>query len=281
MSEKLFLFGQDESLVGILSEPETPVRERPVVIFINAGLTHHVGPHGLHVELARAMSELGFSSLRFDLSGKGDSDFAVSSGPGQAIQDISLGMDALQSRGYQKFILCGLCSGADDAYLSSLSESRLNRRRLSGIFLIDGLGYRNRKYWLHHYLLNRLSAEYWKIWYTKKALKRAERRQKGNAKSASGSVFERDFPTQADATQHLQKIVDEGIELLLLYTGGVAEYYNYPNQFLENFPSVDFKRRLRLEFMPSADHTFSFVADRRRLNRLFLDWLDEKFGKCP
>ena len=42
-------------------------------VFLSAGLLHRVGPHGLHVRLARELAQMGFSSLRVDLAGTGDS----------------------------------------------------------------------------------------------------------------------------------------------------------------------------------------------------------------
>ena len=37
----------------------------------------------------------------------------------------------------------------------------------------------------------------------------------------------------------------------------MAEFYNHPRQFSEIFPSLAGHPRLRLEFMKSADHTFT------------------------
>src|SRR6185436_6886506 len=72
-------------LVGILSyppgaqpaarsdtlSPATPAA--PAFIILNAGVLHRVGPHRLHVILARRIAASGLPSLRLDLGGIGDS----------------------------------------------------------------------------------------------------------------------------------------------------------------------------------------------------------------
>src|SRR5215475_3162536 len=65
-------------LVGILSHPAAnPLTSTgspaPGVIILNAGVLHRVGPHRLHVLLARRLAASGFTGLRLDLGGIGDS----------------------------------------------------------------------------------------------------------------------------------------------------------------------------------------------------------------
>ena len=73
--EKVILFGNKARLVGISTEPnsKTHAKTLPGVLFWNAGLLPKVGPFRLFVDVARRLSELGFLSFRFDVSGKGDS----------------------------------------------------------------------------------------------------------------------------------------------------------------------------------------------------------------
>ena len=76
MRERVVRFGAGNGLVGILTEPE-PIRshpDRPAIIFLNSGILHRVGSCRMHVRLAWALAEAGYPSLRFDLSGIGDSD---------------------------------------------------------------------------------------------------------------------------------------------------------------------------------------------------------------
>ena len=58
MKETAITFGKSKSLTGVLTDPPEAKREAgvPAVIFLNAGLIHHVGPNRLYVKLARALA---------------------------------------------------------------------------------------------------------------------------------------------------------------------------------------------------------------------------------
>jgi hypothetical protein len=76
LTEEPLQFGEGGRLFGILTLPSMPPRnaqELPVFVFLSAGLLHRVGPYRLHVRLVRALAQMGFSSLRVDLAGTGDS----------------------------------------------------------------------------------------------------------------------------------------------------------------------------------------------------------------
>lgn len=112
MTEEAIIFGGERSLVGVLTLPEgTP---RMGIVFPNAGLIHHVGPGRLFVELARVLAAEGIASLRFDLSGIGDSPrrqdprsvFELS------IDETRAAVDRLRAAGVSRVGIFGLCSGA-------------------------------------------------------------------------------------------------------------------------------------------------------------------------
>jgi pimeloyl-ACP methyl ester carboxylesterase len=127
--ETTLLFGPQHAQVGILhAPPAAPTGGGTLaVVFINAGLIHHIGPNRLHVRLARALAADGIASLRIDLSGIGDSPpradhlsiyELVRREPREA-------MDALAQRGFQRFILVGLCSGAYSAFHVACEDPRV------------------------------------------------------------------------------------------------------------------------------------------------------------
>src|SRR5690606_29639240 len=87
-----------------------------------------IGPHRINVKLARRAAVLGVPSLRFDLSGRGDS------GPGsrhlgykeQTIQDIRDAVATLaREEGTTHVMVFGICSGADDGFASALVEDSI------------------------------------------------------------------------------------------------------------------------------------------------------------
>jgi len=75
--ERIHNFGTHGGLVGVLTEPVGDALalsgDRPAIVLSNVGLNHRTGPNRIWVELARRMAQKGFTTLRFDLSGLGDS----------------------------------------------------------------------------------------------------------------------------------------------------------------------------------------------------------------
>ena len=65
MNESAVLFGDQKSLVGIVTDPDAESNGLGL-LFMNAGFTHHVGPQRMYVRFARQAAEMGFTSLRFD-----------------------------------------------------------------------------------------------------------------------------------------------------------------------------------------------------------------------
>ena len=151
MKEKIVRFGKEGCCSGVMTEPNQKAQnnELPAVLLWNAGLLHRVGPYRLYVDLARKFADMGFLVLRFDLSGKGDSEARREnvSERERSTSDIKDAMDLLSKKnGVCKFVLLGLCSGADDAFPVGVQDSRV-----AGLVLLDGYGYRTLGYYLHHY----------------------------------------------------------------------------------------------------------------------------------
>ena len=61
-------------LVGILTEPARRDPKLPGALLLSPGLKHRVGPHRLHLKLARLYAGLGMPVFRFDYHGTGDSE---------------------------------------------------------------------------------------------------------------------------------------------------------------------------------------------------------------
>src|SRR5689334_9891890 len=74
MNEHAVSFGHSGHLSGILCEAKTPRARAPAALMWNVGIHHRIGTFRVWVDLARRLAEEGFTSLRFDLSGMGDSD---------------------------------------------------------------------------------------------------------------------------------------------------------------------------------------------------------------
>lgn len=138
VTEKALIFGRPAPLVGILTVPDADrgVGALPAVILLNAGVLHRVGPNRIHVKLARRMAGSGFPVMRFDLSGIGDS-IARTDSPSpieRAVGEVREAMDVIRAKTtVDRFILFGICSGADIAFHAARREERV-----VGAYMING-----------------------------------------------------------------------------------------------------------------------------------------------
>ena len=131
-AERPVRFGADHQLFGILTPPvKPPPRARPPIVLLPAGAVNRSGPHRLYVTMARRWADLGFTVFRIDLSGIGDSPAVAGEReslvyPRTGLNDISAALDFLaEETGASRFLLVGLCSGADLAYQAARREERL------------------------------------------------------------------------------------------------------------------------------------------------------------
>jgi len=136
MFEETVLLGPARSSVGVFTPASGAGAEQSdlAVLCLNAGLVHHVGPHRMHVLLARALAARGIHCLRLDQSGIGDSAVRADDTPVEEIpvREIEEAISELESRGCHRFILFGICSGAVTAAKAVLGNSKI-----AGIVMVN------------------------------------------------------------------------------------------------------------------------------------------------
>ena len=106
-------------LFGIVSEPAAPSSPaRDVVLLLNSGSIHHIGPSRLYVTIARSCAARGIPAIRLDLSGVGDSGLRAGEQENAPYAD-SAGVDVREAVEFAvkrypgaRMHLFGLCSGA-------------------------------------------------------------------------------------------------------------------------------------------------------------------------
>lgn len=270
MIEEPRTLGADERMVGILTSPESPSRAAPTVLLLNAGLVHHVGPNRLNVDVARALANAGFRSLRFDQSGIGDSSLAASesSYEKQAVTDIVEVMDELGSDDGSRFVAMGLCTGAYNA-LNAMHEDP----RLVGGVLIDGYAFPTFRYQVTHQL--RRVSQWWR-WkrYLKRMLSIGDSHEVTNPYESM--VFQPVTLERADYEQRVSQILGRGARLQLVFTGHGPQPYNYESQFADAFPTLA-GEGVEVSYFPDATHTFTRVDHRRDLIDEVVKWTSANF----
>lgn len=270
MIERAVSFGSGHALVGVVNEPPGDLSSdvRPAVVFLNAGLLNRAGPHRMYVTLCRALAAEGFHCLRFDHGGLGDSDRRNDDLPYAAgvVEDAREAMDYLaETYGFESFVLGGLCSGADHSFLTACEDQRV----VGGIFL-DWYAYRTPGYYLRHYGPRMLRFGPWL-----RGVGRAFRRIRRPLKEAAQrqvDPYAREIPAAAEVEGRLQALLDREAQLLCVYTGGQDALFNHSTQFLKMFPGLNDGGRIRVRYLPWAEHTFPIVAHRQELVDLVLEW---------
>ena len=150
--EKAFKFGEKKNLVGILSEPEDASghKEKPLIIILNSGFVHRPGTFRMNKEFSLFMEEQGYRSFRFDLSGIGDSDKLPMDSMGykeRNLSDVGEAIAFLQETvSPAKFIVMGLCTGADLAHQAAAKYDDV-----CGSILLDGYGYPTFEFYLKRF----------------------------------------------------------------------------------------------------------------------------------
>jgi hypothetical protein len=270
MSEQGVMFSA-QSLVGVLTKADAESDAiRPIVVFLNAGMVHRVGPNRLHVRLARELARRGFASLRFDLSGIGDSPARIDGASlhDAALRDVHDALDfvAGEHKG-STFVLVGLCSGADLAFRAALADERV----VGGV-LIDGFPYHTFRSRLHRRARRYASQFRGRAW---RELLGADspiirRLRPPKAVLPPGALRQRDVPSRDEAEAGLHALTERGVRLLVLNTPD--RDYSYRRHFAETFPTVR-SQWIKVAFFSDADHTFTLRANQDLLIRTITEWI--------
>lgn len=271
MNEQIISFGDNNQLHGIMTQPAQVEPERPIVIFWNAGLVHKFGVHRIHVHMARELAEKGFSSIRFDMAGLGDSPNSQNNATYEenAILNIQQAIDyASHENGSAKAILIGFCSGALNAHDAMASDSRI-----SGAVMIDGYAYRTARFYLHFVF---------KMLTSGKAIgafiRRLKRVFQPTLSGESCLPVEWDFPAKHKVTQELRSFIERGVKLYFIYTSDMPKHYNYKNQFYSMFSGLNFQELLTLDYYPHTDHLFTPLGQKNRLKEGIMKWIEGNFS---
>ena len=277
--EEAARFGPDGSLVGIVTRPKpTTPAWRPAspetrdalplaksglagVVFLNAGLIHRVGPNRVYVRMARILAQHGIASLRFDLSGVGDSP--TGSDPDvlrRWVAETRHAIDHLEGEaGVDEFILVGNCSGAALAYLTAREDSRVHAAAL-----VNPQPNGNLRYYLR---LARTQPNFWRravrggsnYALAAARLKRRRRRHESTAAEKSGADFD--------------VLVRRGCGLLLVSCEWDASYDGFYRPLQRKRANGDRDSAIDFALVPGANHDFSTIASQDRLVETVCGWV--------
>jgi pimeloyl-ACP methyl ester carboxylesterase len=271
--ERAVSFGLNGSLIGIVTESAHPAADLPKLVAINGGILPRSGRARIYVTLSRRLASLGYSVLRFDMSGIGDS---LSRGDGlppidAAIQDIKDALDWFVGDDGQ-VVLMGLCDGANfAAHRASIDP------RVVGAVLIDPLVPRTQRYRILHLWRRIVTPTIWQeiargthpVWRNMKMKTMTLLGQ-----DRAGPLFDPNDPVIREQLRRIyQGLVDNGVEVYAIFTGGMQHRHCYREQLLDAFPTIKFTDKLRLEYFEANDHHFEWPPHRAWLLAAVEGWL--------
>jgi len=265
----------NENLIGILARPEQAVAVG--VIIIVGGPQTRVGSHRQFVLLSRALAAAGYSVLRFDYRGMGDS--AGAKRDFEAINpDIHAAIDTLQSAcpGVSRIVLWGLCDAAAAALLY-WDETR--DPRIAGLCLLNpwvrSQATLARTQVKHYYGQRLLQKEFWQKLFSGRlnvAKSVAELLHK-----VGQAVRKTDSNPQLIFQDRMARALRDfsGQVLLLLSSNDYTakEFLEYAGS-AEAWRAVLKRPTLERIDIENADHTFASTTWRNAVERCCLKWLN-------
>jgi pimeloyl-ACP methyl ester carboxylesterase len=305
LREEALTFGANGELFGILCEPTSATAERPkvktAVLFLTTAAHHRIGPNRMYVPMARDLARRGFSSLRFDLTGVGDSPVTVGVVEGHPyspsfVNDVRAAMDHLQrAYGFERFVTIGLCSGAYLGFHASIADPRI-----VGAILInpqtfnwregDSLEINRRTTFMssRYYKRASMSPKTWR------RVLRGEVNVRGIAtavmdrwKKRAGVEMQRfkrklgvaDASGRVDVADAFQALLKRGADMLLIYSGDDEGLDYLASEAGSRLKQLQKRAGFRVEILDGPDHTFTQLWAQQRLMALVLEHVVQRFGE--
>lgn len=266
---------------GRLVATFTPAQSAPgagvpmVALLSNSGVIPRSGPHRINVLLARELAAMGIASVRFDMSGLGDSPRSESTRPvtEQWIADTREVMDAAQAHfGCGRFLMVGLCSGAIIGHLVALEDPRLRAVLLWDMYAwptwqshARTLGFKIGRAGLWGALgkagalaLNRLGLG------TRQA---APAQPRGEMSM---------LPPKPEFAGRVDRLTSQGVQLLFAYCGGQPEWFNHRGQFTAMFRGQPWLPRVSFEMLEGTDHLITSGPAKKAFIGMVTGWVRER-----
>lgn len=280
MIEEPLQFGPGGRLFGILTSPDAPTSnaaELPVFVFLSSGLLHRTGPRRLYVRLARELAQQGFSSLRVDLAGRGDSTPSPGISEEESLaKDYEEIVSVLESRmGPVRLVLGGLCSAADDALKLTTGDSRIN-----GLILLDPVCERDSGF--HFRRLARVMATplRYAMWIKNRLKSRAKSGQ-SLTEAKIDRLAMRHNPGAEAMRDAFEAIRDRQGRVLSVFTSYATVYLNQAGQLNRVLRVKGFKQFCTSLFWPGAEHPFTLELHRAQLIEAVRTWAEPWLEKQP
>ena len=273
------------SLFGLLTTPAAGETSATAVLLLNSGSVHSIGPNRLWVRLARSWAARGMVVLRLDLSGIGDSLPRPGSGENvvysaEAAHDIASAIRYLQDHlGATDCRLLGLCSGAYHGFKAAVNGVPVTSAVLInpltffweiGKPLNDGIKDYEVVTQSSNYRRQLFSLEPWRKLLSGQLdmcyLFSYAKRRLAFLVRPGAEVMARwlRIPLKEDLARELDAAASTGVQHFVFAVGepGIELLKNQGQRSLDRLVS---RKRITVDYVPDADHTFTRLDARDRL----------------
>ena len=287
-NEEAIVFGTNVRLVGIVTAP-SPARattEQIGVIFLNAGVVHRVGPSRLYVTLARRLSREGFTGLRFDHSGVGDSqprDDHLTFDESSVAETVDAMNWLAAERQCRSFVLVGLCSGTLTAFRVAQVDPRVRSLVLLTALLVDPstvpeeiVAEMSDRRVARSYLVEKSASgrawrriisgktDYQRVWRAMRAFVR------GRVQPAPA------LPGHDELIARVGQLLERGASLQFIYAEPTTVLEWFRMTIEPALPALRKRGRIELHLVKRGDHTFTQLQHQAQVIDLVSSWL----GRC-
>ena len=126
--EPVYFESRGYKLFGIFHPPKDENNDFGI-IFANSGMQNRVGPHRLYLVFARILSQIGYSVLRIDLPGIGESEGTLTETHFDAYHKdgVISAIDFMkQTKNIKRIALFGICAGARTSLKAGSIDGRVD-----------------------------------------------------------------------------------------------------------------------------------------------------------
>jgi len=250
-------------LDAIVSSGNDNTSSRPIVLFIDTQCHTASGVSRLHTTLARELANNGYNSVRL----RKHANTTMEAG------DLSLILDALgQEFKANRFVIYSSGAAAELSIPTTIEDNRI-----SGLYLIDAIGFRTRGFYFHHYLLfgpRRLfNWQFWTHPIGKYFFNRSDARNVETCRheliDPSASINEKRYL--------LWSLFHKNVKTHFVFTGGVSRCFNHQAQFPEMCEGLYPSHLVSHTHLPFADQLLIQNHQRAQFIDLFVEWIINGF----
>ncbi|MBV2124059.1 MAG: alpha/beta fold hydrolase [Candidatus Thiodiazotropha sp. (ex Ctena orbiculata)] len=301
-------------LYGILEQPETTVKDTAILL-LSPGIKMRVGPHRMYNKLSKVLVDKGFTVLRYDFYGLGDSEGALdqkilvdvynSIQNGRYIDDTIDAMDWLGATyNIDKFVLGGLCGGAITGMLAGSADERVKGLIALGLINVFEGGEDNFSKFVTEGQLEDLKKGYiskltdidsWKRIITLKSDFRTifkilfkpirvisnsiRENLTASSKNKIEFVHDESSNTNPRFAPTFFSMLQQSKKMLLVYSGGDRLLWEFKEKFENIYKShlSDYSHIYELHTIPDANHILSLSEWEESMHKLVEDWLQKNF----